>query len=239
LGCCVRPFDTSQTLTVNDDRVFRKIQIHRTKETAVTLLVDNSGSMNGPKIHTAMHAAYALSQTLERVGVKHEVLGFTCYEPDRKHLDTIRDETARLGRSYTRVEPLYMPIYKGFEERINPEIKKRFVMGYDGTVELSGNVDGECVRYAGHRLLQRREPRKVMIVLSDGQPAGWTGHLPELYADLHRAVKELTDKKVDVVGLGIMTDAVKTFYPKHSILKKLDQLPGAVMGELTRILATA
>jgi cobalamin biosynthesis protein CobT len=225
-------------LHVNDDRVFRRLQVNLSKATAVSLLVDNSGSMNGPKIRIAMQAAYALSQTLERVGIKHEVLGFTCYNASHKQKEIIHRETALVGKPYTRWEPIYMPIYKGFDERINPLIKRRFVMGYNGTIDLSGNIDGECVRYAGNRLVKRTEVRKVLIVLSDGQPAGWNGNYHKLASDLHAAVAELDKKKIECVGLGILDQSVKTFYPKYSVLRDLNALPGAVMGELQRILVS-
>lgn len=225
-------------LHVGDDRVFRRLQEHKSKETAVSLVVDNSGSMGGTRIEIAMRAAYALSQTLERVRIKHEVIGFTCYNPNYEQRAIINEETKRLGREYVRVEPLYMPVYKDWNERINPAVKRRFVMGYNGVIRLSGNVDGESVRYAGHRLLKQREVRKVMIVLSDGEPAGWNEHYRELASDLHRAVGELEKQQVEVIGIGIQTNSVKTFYKKNAVLNNLNALPGAVMGELQRILTS-
>lgn len=230
-------------LSVNDDRVFRRIHINRTKETAVTLLIDNSGSMGGPKIDTAQKAGFALSQTLERVGVKHEVLGFTSHSLEtREQIETVKVEEERLGKHFDRAEIIEMPLYKGFDERINPEIKKRFVMGYNGSVRLDGNVDGESVRYAGQRLLRRPEPRKVMLVLSDGSPAGNNGRAisaGKLNSDLHAAIKELEKAGVDVVGIGVLTDIVKTFYKKNIHLRNLGELPKVVMGELQRILTAA
>lgn len=228
-------------LQVQDDRVFRRVQENKSKETAVTLLIDNSGSMGGSKIDTAMKAGFALSSTLERVGIKHEVLGFTTLFPNPEQSKMIYEEKERLGEKsdLARFEPIHMPIYKGFEERLNPVIKRRFVKGFHHGIPLLNNVDGESVRYAGQRLLQRREVRKVMIVLSDGNPACSTEQRDAIYSDLHRAIAELEKARVEVIGLGIQSRAVKTFYKKHSVLNDLNALPGAVMGELQRILTAA
>ena len=229
-------------LAVSDDRVFRRTHVNHSKETAVTLLIDNSGSMSGRKVETAMKSGYALSQTLERVDVKNEAIGFTAYAPSREQIAVKEEEEERIGLPFHRYEPIYMPLYKGFDERLSPDIKKRFVMGYNGTVSLSGNIDGESVRYAGHRLLRRPEVRKVMIVLSDGMPAGHSMaayHGGTLNSDLHNAITELEKQNVEVIGLGIMTEAVATFYKKHSILHNLDALPKIVIGELQRILSAA
>lgn len=221
----------------NDDRVFRRMQTNRSVETAVTLLIDNSGSMWGEKLHTAMAAGYALSQTLERVGIKHEVIGFTTATPNnRKVLREQEAEEKRIGKPFSRMGILYMPIYKEFSERITPDVKKRFAMA-PTTVDAQSNIDGECVRIASNRLAMRTEPRKVLIVMSDGQPAGSSYFPHEIYADLHRAVAEAEAKKIETIGIGIMDASVKTFYPKHVVLNDLGDLPKTVMSELKRILA--
>ena len=108
-----------------------------------------------------------------------------------------------------------------------------------GHVRLQQNIDGECVRIAATRLSHRTEKRKVMIVLSDGSPACSTHFPGEIASDLHRAVADCAKMKVDLVGLGIMDESVRTYYPKCSVLNNLADLPGAVMGELKRILTAA
>jgi cobalamin biosynthesis protein CobT len=240
-------------LTINDDRVFRRKQEHKSKETAVTLLIDNSGSMRhggrgatDTPIAVAMKAGFALSQTLERVGIKHEVLGFTTLpygrygatDPAPDHVE-VAAEAARIGKDFTRVEPLYVPIYKTFDERLTPEVKRRFAMPSAGHLRLHQNIDGECVRIAGSRLAMRREVRKVMIVLSDGSPACESSFPHEIEADLHRAVLDAKKMRIDLVGIGIMDDSVRRFYPKFAVLRTLEELPGAVMRELKTILTAA
>ncbi len=226
-------------LMVNDDRVFRRKQEANATDTVVGLLVDNSGSMRGSKTEVAMSAAFALSMTLERVRISHECIGFTTTRPGSGHsYAVVRAEETRLGRSFSRSEAVLMPIYKGFDERLTPAVKKRFadVVGHEGF--LANNIDGEAVEVASQRLLQRKEKRKVLIVLSDGFPSA-AGIASELYSHLHKAVDQASKAGIEVIGIGIQSNAVKTFYPKHVVLNDLNKLPSTVMGEIKRILTAA
>ena len=224
-------------LFANDDRIFRRKFEAKTKDTAVGLLIDNSGSMSGKKQAVAMATGFALSQTLERVGIPHEVVGFTTGSMNVPGLSgrMISAEQSRIGRHFSRVEPLYMPIFKEFQERLTPEVKRRFASAHSDQDFLSQNADGECVEIATNRLLRRPEKRKVLIVLSDGSPSCPGVHADQLYK-LHKAIKDAETQKVDLVGIGILSEAVRSFYPRHIVLKDLNSLPGTVMGELTRIL---
>lgn len=225
-------------LRVGDDRIFRRRFEAKAKETAVTLLIDNSGSMWGEKMRTAMSAGYALSQTLERVGIPYEVIGFTTGYTDKLPKNWHNDvaaEASRIGRAYSRACPIIMPIFKDFNERLTPEIKRRFAYYAEAQPDMGANVDGESLAIAGKRLLKRKEQRKVILVLSDGHPAG-DGPAHEGYSNLHATVASLTKSRVEVIGIGIMDSSVKTFYPRSMVLNNLKELPKAVMGELRRIL---
>lgn len=225
-------------LMAGDDRVFRRKFENASKDTAVGLLIDNSGSMGGgasryggeSKFAVAMKAGYALAQTLDRVGITSECVGFTTgysssYPPSIP------------GVSYARVEPLYMPIFKKFSERFTPTVRKRFASAiYASTVPLQNNVDGECVAIAARRLLARKEKRKVLLVLSDGQPASGGGNMFALREHLRRTVEDITKMGVETIGIGIMDGSVKTYYPRHLVLNRVEDLPACVMGELRRIL---
>lgn len=239
-------------LSTGDDRVFRRRIVNHSKSTAVELLIDNSGSMHGAPMKLAMETGYALAQTLERVGIPHEVIGFTtsyymqpagpngtytkAQEAEIKRVnDDIQEQTKKMGRYYSRVESIYMPIYKGFDDRLTPDVKKRFVDAANRQTFLASNLDGECVENAVLRLMPRREERKVLLVLSDGYPAG-SGGAADQYSKLHKSVAFAKKVGVECIGIGIMSNAVKTFYPQHVILNDLDALPATVMGKLKEIL---
>lgn len=216
-----------------DDRVFRRMHENKSSDVAVCLLNDNSGSMWGDKMKTAMTASYALSTTLERVGIKHEVLGFTTMHSMAAAKEAGAEEE-RTGIAFSRTMPIYMPIYKGFDERVTPEIKQRFA-GAPRQRFMNANVDGESVEYAIARILKRPEKRKVLIVLSDGQPAA-DGDMGQQISHLKRTIAGAAKLGVETVGIGILSDAVRHFYPKHFVLNRVEQLPGLVMQELKRIL---
>lgn len=242
----------------NDPRVFTQKEEHVSKDTAVTLLVDNSGSMGGAKLRLAMMAAYALSTTLNAVKIAHEVIGFTTggfggRAVDQQVQRDLQEEISKGARAnegwygsgrpntgrgrgvyYDRTTPLVMPIYKDFDEPVSPAVKARMAFMAFAQNGLNGNIDGESVEIAAERLLKRPERRKVILVLSDGRPAGSTRCEPHLSA----VVKGLDKRGVECVGIGIMDDSVNRFYPRHIILRRADELPNEVMKELKRLLTT-
>ena len=216
----------------NDPRVFRTREEIKTKEVAVSLLIDCSGSMSGSRINMATDTAWALSEVLSKLGINFEVLGFTTAD-ERWHTDDFKpmsDEMERASIGYSRIEPVYIPIFKSFEERWGVEQKKRTAC-IPYTLRLANNVDGESVEYAAQRLLRQKEPGKTLIVLSDGAPCaagsshGFVSHLKEV-------VKDIEKKQVNVVGIGIQTNAVRDYYRKNVVIHKLEDLPTTVMAKL-------
>jgi cobalamin biosynthesis protein CobT len=144
--------------------------------------------------------------------------------------------------NYARTENLVMPILKNFEERLDSNVRARF--GYlPYRVNMASNIDGECVEIAARRLMSRPASRHVMIVLSDGEPAGHGYYgdggnpytLGTLREDLRSRVENLS-KYIDIVGIGIESHAVKAYYPKHVVLDSMTDLPGTVIKELRALL---
>lgn len=219
-----------------DPCVFTQKQEHTSKDTAVTLLCDNSGSMGGEKMKLCMISAFALSQVLDRVKIAHEVIGFTTggwYNIPETLRDAIDREMAASKIRWDRVEPIVMPIYKDFEERMSPQVKERFAYMMFAQPGLNGNIDGESLEYAAIRLLKRPEKRKVMLVLSDGQPAGSYKSGPHL----SYMVKHLEeDFNIECIGIGIMDKSVKRFYPKNVVINDVKELPTTVIGEIRKLL---
>jgi cobalamin biosynthesis protein CobT len=230
-------------LVAGDARVFGRREEIRAKDTAVMLLNDCSGSMRNRKISTAMASSYALSSTLERVNIPHEVMGFTtgghwhtgpitsakAEELARQAMEEMR----KTGVRFSRVSPIYMPIFKEFHERLNSEVKRRFAYMRNVQPNMGNNIDGESLEYAAMRLAKRKEKRKVIIVLSDGFPAG--AHNDDEH--LKYMTERLTNMGFDLVGIGIESAAVERFYENNLVLNSVAELPGAVMGKLRSILS--
>ncbi|WKZ86246.1 hypothetical protein N5B55_04670 [Ralstonia pickettii] len=222
-------------LAVGDGRVFRRKTETTSKDVAVELVVDASGSMSGAKVHTAAQAAYALASVLDRIGIKSEVICFTTGECPISHVK-LEEESDKIGKGFTRVEALYMPIIKGFNERMTAtETKSRFAWLPNSNI-LRNNVDGECVEIAARRLLSRREAGKVMMVLSDGAPSCYSSNPRALQKHLKETVKKVEGSGVKVVGIGIMSTEVERFYSRSMVLNDVSELPQRVMKELRHLL---
>lgn len=227
-------------LTTDDDRIFKKKIEHKTRDIAVSLVVDCSGSMSGSKIETAMLSAWVLADVLTRLGVKCEVMGFTTGDVASKRsqelYDEMRTENGR-GREWDRTEPLRLPMFKAFNEKFGIEQKKRMSSYARVQSSMCCNVDGESVQYAYeslNRIANRGNKKlgRMMIVFSDGQPAG--GGVPggKLNAHLKRVVKQIEADGVNIVGVGIMTNCVQQFYRKHVSLNNIEELPTLVLNQL-------
>ena len=211
-----------------DERAFRRKHESTSKDVAVSLLIDLSGSMQREnKVMVATQAAYALASVLDRMNITNEVLGFTTAGgmPSEMHEEGIR---------YARHERLYIPIIKAFSERLNIEVKKRFsVLPHE--VSLRENVDGESVQIAATRILQRKEQRKILIVLSDGQPA-CPGDSESLRRHLKKTVAQVEKMGVEVLAIGILSSAPESFYTRSVVLNKLEELPNTVIGQIKKLL---
>lgn len=221
-------------LAVGDDRVFRRKMEASSKDVAVELLVDMSGSMSGSKIQTAIRAAYALASVLERIGIANEVICFTTGRASAGDEGQMAMEVKKIGRQFSRAENLYMPILKGFNERMTTEVKRRF--GWlPNSRDMRNNVDGECVEIAARRLMARREKGKILMVFSDGAPSCF-GDVKTLAPHLKKVVENISKAGVNVIGIGIESSEVRRFYPKSLVLNNVAELPVVVMKELRALI---
>jgi cobaltochelatase CobT len=230
----------------SDDRIFRKKIETDSRNIAVSLLVDMSGSMHGcGKIDNACVATLMFSSVLTTLGIAHEVSFFTTYSGGRmgsllpdsdkvnRMIQKVREEEHGNGVSYARVAPIVNFIVKSFDKRQTEDDKKLMAsVPYCYGGMMCNNVDGESVQVAGQRLLARKERRKVMIVMSDGQPAA-DGDGRKQQQNLRNVIKNLSDSGVEMLGLGLMDDAVKRYYPKSEVVLKSEEIPLKIL-ELTR-----
>lgn len=192
-------------------RVFKK----RTQEadllnTAITVLVDWSGSMACEKCHCAGKAAGLINDAFSRVlHVPLEVAAFSS-----------NGEIPSIG------------VIKSFNETVTAdEMALRF---YDFLDYMSGNNDADVLLWAYNRILQRKEKRKVIIVLSDGSPADGIG-------DPYHALKTvseriLAEKRVDLYGIGIMDENVKAFYPRNRVIRRIEELEPSLVAVMSEVL---
>lgn len=199
-----------------NERVFKKRIINNTLDTCVSVLVDTSGSMGGEKYQHAMISAALLNEAIGNViGLPLEVIGFS---------ETHRS-TLSIG------SPL-MFIHRDFSvPRLQTdELIRR--MGVAGNF-MTGNPDGDAVLFAYDRIKQRREKRKVLIVLSDGSPAC------SRPGDQMRYAKQVVgniqkEKRVEILGIGIMDRNVQMIYQEHYVIQDAAELEHALLSIIDR-----
>ncbi len=203
------------------------------KDTVVTLLIDNSGSMRGRPISMAAISADILARTLERCAVKVEVLGFTtrAWKGGQSREKWLADgRPANPGR----LNDLRHIVYKKADEPMRRARRNLGLMMREGL--LKENIDGEALLWAHQRLLGRREDRRILMVISDGAPvddstlsvnnAGYLeGHL--------RQVIDWIEKKspVQLIAIGIGHDVTR-YYKRAVTIMDVEQLGGTIIEQL-------
>ena len=206
------------------------------RDTVVTLLLDNSGSMRGRPISIAAICADVLARTLERCNVKVEILGFTTRAWKGGEA---RKAWLKNGRPPTpgRLNDLRHIIYKGADapwRRARPNLGLMMKEGL-----LKENIDGEALEWAHRRMLARSEARKILMVISDGAPVddSTVGENPKNYLENHlHKVITLVEKRqiVELLAIGI-GHAVTEYYDRAVTITDVEQLAGAMTEELAAL----
>jgi cobalamin biosynthesis protein CobT len=209
---------------------FRVKRTTEGRDAAVTLLIDRSGSMAGGKIALAKLCAAALCDALMQLSFKCEVLGYNSVEsPEMRALyEQKLAEGADLNRFNRRVERLDLQIYKRFSSN-NPAGLSAINCGHE-------NPDGEALAWAAGRLAAQRAGRRILMVLSDGYPATGDGHPAILRTDLRARIDEITSSGIELIGIGLLDDAVEKFYAHNIVVRKLDELPTMAFTVLSQLL---
>ncbi|WP_372002404.1 cobaltochelatase subunit CobT [Tistrella mobilis] len=206
------------------------------RDTVVTLLIDNSGSMRGRPISVAAMSADILARTLERCGVKVEILGFTTRDwkggqSRKKWLDGGKPQTPG------RLNDLRHIVYKSADWPWRRARKNLGLMLREGL--LKENIDGEAILWAHNRLLARPENRRILMVISDGAPVddSTLSVNSSNYLDRHlRQVIEWIESRspVDLVAIGIGHDVTR-YYKRAVTIVDAEQLGGTVMNQLAEL----
>ncbi|MDB5507494.1 MAG: cobalt chelatase [Devosia sp.] len=206
------------------------------RDTVVTLLIDNSGSMRGRPITIAAICGDILARTLERCGVKVEILGFTtrAWKGGKS-----REAWLEAGRPPTpgRVNDIRHIIYKAAEEPWRHARRNLGLMMREGL--LKENIDGEALQWAERRLLARPENRRILMVISDGAPVDDSTQSVNagnyLEAHLRQVIEEIeTRSPIQLVAVGIGHDVTR-YYRRAVTLLDAEELAGALTDELAAL----
>jgi len=204
------------------------------KDTLVTILIDNSGSMRGKPISVAAICADILSRTLERCSVKVEILGFTT-----KHWKggSSREKWMQNNKPTLpgRLNDLRHIIYKSADTPWRQSKKNIGLMLKEGL--LKENIDGEALKWAHAKMTKRREERKILMVVSDGAPVDDStlsnNSSDYLETNLKNVVKWIEDKSnIELLAIGIGHDVTR--YYKHAIkITDVQDLGDVMINQLT------
>ena len=206
------------------------------KDTVVTLLIDNSGSMRGRPITIAAICADILSRTLERCSVKVEILGFTTKNWKGGQS---REYWNNKGKPKTpgRLNDLRHIIYKGADTHWRQAKNNLGLMLKEGL--LKENIDGEAISWAFNRIKRRKEERKILMIISDGAPVDDStlsvnsGDFLEKH--LKKMVKFIEDKsEIEILAIGIGHD-VSRYYNKAIKISDVNELGDVMISQLSSL----
>lgn len=191
-------------------RVFKKRIVSDVLDSAVSVLVDTSGSMSGMKYACAITAAVHLSDTIgNTLHIPTEIIGFTEVE-------------------YRNT----MFVHRTFDKKLlSKEALTKSLM--KASYWMNQNCDGDSVLFAASRLLQRKEKRKLLIVLSDGSPA--SSKPGDVMGYTINIVKQLDSMPaLDIVGIGIQDDNVTRIYKQHHVINEAHEIENALLSIIER-----
>ena len=213
---------------------FKKEKDIEFKDTLVTILIDNSGSMRGKPISVAAICADILSRTLEKCNVKVEILGFTT-----KHWKggSAREKWMKNGKPPFpgRLNDLRHIIYKSADNQWRQSKNNMGLMLKEGL--LKENIDGESLKWAFTKMLKRKEERKILMVISDGAPVDdstlSSNSSDYLETNLKNVVKWIeNNSSVELLAIGIGHDVTR-YYKKAVKITDVQDLGDVMINQLT------
>ncbi len=206
------------------------------KDTIVTLLIDNSGSMRGRPITIAAICADILSRTLERCSVKVEILGFTTKNWKGGQSRDLWNKNSK-PKTPGRLNDLKHIIYKGADTHWRQAKNNLGLMLKEGL--LKENIDGEAISWAYNRIKRRKEERKILMVISDGAPVDDStlsvnsGDFLEKH--LKKMVKFIENKtEIEILAIGIGHD-VSRYYDKAIKITDVNELGDVMISQLSSL----
>jgi cobalamin biosynthesis protein CobT len=236
-------------IKLGDDRVFSRKEEAQSLNTAITLLIDCSGSMSGGSLRLATETAYALATVLNKLGIAFEAIGFADgWAQDSATPEEIRqwqEEAFEASKEHPlgRMQPLMVPKFKAFEDRWTIPVQQRFAAVFDDeyNVQMGSTPEGCGLEFAAKRLLQRSEDRKILMCMTDGEPMcfGYNQTGAKEKSDYQHSkdmVKSIELAGIDIVGIGIDHDGPTRYYPRSLVIHNVEEMPKLLMGVLKQFI---
>ncbi len=210
---------------------------HEYQDTALTILLDNSGSMRGNPIVMSAMACEIIAQILEKFSVKTEIIGFTTADWKGGKARKLWESSGR-QKNPGRLNELRHIIYKHFNQSFKKAKTNLGLMLKEGV--LKENIDGEALLFARSRLMQQSEKRKILIVISDGTPVDDSTNSAndsDILSDHLQHVINKIEKssKIEVVGIGV-GHSTEEFYRNSITIKSLEELGDVMINKISELL---
>jgi len=210
---------------------------HEYQNTALTILLDNSGSMRGNPIVMSALACQIIAEILEKFSVKTEIIGFTTADWKGGRARKLWESSGR-AKNPGRLNELRHIIYKHFNQSFKKSKVNLGLMLKEGV--LKENIDGEALLFARARLMQRSEQRKILMVISDGTPiddSTASANDSDILSDhLNHVINKIEKQsKIEIVGIGI-GHTTDDFYRNSITIKSLEDLGDAMIEKLAELL---
>lgn len=215
-------------------RVFRERVIARRVETAVTLLIDVSHSMNGRKLDLARTTALVMGEALDRLHIPTMIVAFSTAQggvPLREAAKQTGIPASELENKY-RFAPLVHEIFKAFDEPFRHASAR-----FDALRTHMLTPLGESMLFAARALAKRPESRRVLMVLTDGRPTVGLGNDVSTLNHAHESIRRIERARIDVVLIGMVERCVLDLHPRSVVVDAIDDLPRVVMSQLETALS--
>ena len=234
-GRAIHRIGLAEAGVIQNPRCFQRKADQIDFNTAVSMTIDHSGSMSGQSLKLAGQTAIILGEVLDSLGIPFEVLGHSTVDfraGDRR----FRSADYTDQELYARWGDLWVGVYKSFDENWSTA-RSRLIRTAENC--KCNSFDAEVTRLALRRnILAGNYDRRILFELKDGQPCPNTysrnGHLHRSF--LRSTVKEAMESGFEVIGVGMMTDAVKQYYPNYVVVNDMESLAQTCMNELARLL---
>lgn len=231
----LNPLKVAGILMGRDD-IFYSREIQEEENTAVTLLTDFSGSMRGSKIECATVTAAVFAESMRKIGIDSEVIGFTAHFPGSFKGRHLLKDMEEMERKFARFTSLSHHIVKPFGARASLRELQKILSIKNSPQKLQDNFDGESLDFAAKRIMARPAARKIIFVISDGAPCAELSNHSKLDRHLESVIKKWEKAGIEIIGIGIESSEVRRFYKKNVVIKESKDLDASLMKKIKEIL---
>lgn len=213
-------------------RVFRQKVEAEDFDTAIQIMVDHSGSMSGDKLEIAAKTAIIIGEIANQLSIPFSVMGFSTGNGTSASTRYSKASPAE-QKAYARWGDQWIGVYKEFDESWAHHSHKLINMVKN---QRHNTYDGESLRFAAQRLLGRKEKRKILFWLNDGEPCPNGVDNDKAHTEYAKLCAQEVERHVELLAVGICTDAVKQFYSNYIVVNSINDLPTLCLGQLDDLL---